>query len=466
MILFILTTLKASREHKPMLISNGSCFGDLTLKGQDPSKRQDDNPLRIKAPDNEVVQFQHLKITDCGMPIRHESGKLKIQTLECKRFTADLFNSHGDLEIVNIIVDYDGSDFTEEDYKKLHPDALGQFFNKTTKKCGNVKIHNIYATIRGKLIQGFALTEDHDYHNFDINIGDGYINIDYKYAFFANTLRDSKLNLGNNGVKILKRKPTRYVSAGTKIIQHSDNQIIVLDKDSSVLKVLAEYDRITGMETKTKIGFIIGHNSKSQGKARFGTTEFKFWSKFLDENIDLFEIEAEKHNIELRVFSRRYSGGYHKEMRELHGRIDKWGANISVSCHYNASASSATGHEVEFYRNSKGGKLIAGIFDKAMNKTLKNRDRGAKIAERGSYGLKVGKAKSILIEPMFSKELRDYMEGGSQRQALVNMFIEFFKTVNKANTAIPDRKQITHERTYDITDSDIERLARELGLFV
>lgn len=442
-----------------------SCYGDLNLTGDNPASMQDDVAMRVMHPDGTLATYGAVKIRDCGLPLRHDSGDLYIETLDCKRFTADLFNSHGNLEIVNLIVDYDGTEFTEEDYEGYHPDALGQFFNHKTKKCGNVKIHNIYARIRGNLIQGFALTEGHDYHNFDIDIGEGFIEIDYKYAFFANTLRDSNLNLGNNGVKILKRKPTDCISTNTFITRCSKDQIIILDDNSgiSVMKTKkAEYDRVHH-NSNIKVALIVGHNEKSQGASRKGISEFGFWSEFFDSEYAELDKYAKLKGIELKLFFRKYHGRrtYGTEMREVHSRIDQWGGNISISCHFNATESGlAKGHEVLYSRGSKGGYLVAGLFDQAMDSNLNNRDRDRKsvgAGDRGGTGLKVGRAKSILIEPFFAAELPNFVSGGNQRQPLIDSFKDFFESLSKAE------KPVIKKRTAHFTDEELQSAMELIG---
>lgn len=233
-----------------MFISQGGCYGDINLKGVNPALMQNDVALRVHTPFHQETIIEYLKIRDCGLPLRHTNGKLKITTLDCKRFTADLLNSHGDLEIENLIVEYDNPDFIYSD--NYHVDALGQFFDNINKVVSNVKIHNIHARIKGPKIQGFMLSEDHDYYNFKIGTGKVDIKLDYKYAFVANTLRDSFINVGNNGVKIKNVKRSKYNSDNVKIIMYND-QLIVSDFDINQRK-----------ENISMANYELGRKSKSE----------------------------------------------------------------------------------------------------------------------------------------------------------------------------------------------------------
>ena len=131
--------------------------------------------------------------------------------------------------------------------------------------------------------------------------------------------------------------------------------------EQHLVKCRAEYDRLNNREViimenreKTKIAFIIGHNSKYQGKRRYETSEYKFWKLFI--NMALPKISQE--GIELKVFERPPIKSYSEQMRQVHHEIDLWGGNISVELHFNASASTARGHEVLYSNGSKGGEIV------------------------------------------------------------------------------------------------------------
>ena len=434
-------------------------YGDVSLVGLNPELKQDDNPLRIRSK-GEVI-LGKVKARDCGMPIRHEyvdeTSKLFIYELDAARFTADLFNSFGELEIVNLIVVIDGSQFTWEDYEKLHVDALGQLFNYNTGIVQNVRVHNIYARIKGKLIKGLAVTENHLCRNVQFGTGKVDIRIEYKYAALMNTAEKCFINVGDNGVRIKDVKRSKYISNNVEIVKHSTSQLIVTDFKPYIINQVKPMN--------TKIALIIGHNPTSQGAVRKGITEFMYWSEFFDQYYPTLKEVATKNGIEIKVFERRYFGRrtYGKEMRDLHSRVDAWDADISVECHYNGFSGDAEGHEVLYFNESKGGRIIAGLIDNAMDKHLNNRDRDRKpvsMGENGSYGLRIGAARAVLIEPFFGQEIINFIKDGSQRVNLLNVFKDFFVLVNKLNKESDD---VTQTPNRDLTDEEY-LAARELIL--
>jgi len=218
----------------------------------------------------------------------------------------------------------------------------------------------------------------------------------------------------------------------------------------------------------TKIALTPGHNPLSQGAKRGSMTEFRFAREFIPE---LMQRAKGIQGIELKAFERRYFGRYNygKEMRQLHKQIDDWGAHIDIEMHYNAASSaSAKGHEVLHYKNSTGGKIVAIAMDRAFDKHLFNRDRNRKPVghgERGSYGLSVGKSKSILTEPFFKKELPDFLEGGKYREALFDAYIEFFRQIvaldGNTQALSPKKRPVTHQANTVLTQAELD-FAREL----
>ena len=214
---------------KHLIVREGGCYGDLELTGSDKSKMQDDVAWRVMLNDGDSAEFGYVRIRDCGLPLRHDSGLLKIHTLDCANFTADLFNSAGNLDIENLVVDYDGRDFSAEQYETYHPDALGQFFSAVLSEVKNVRIHNIYARIKGPLIQGMMLSEENVYSNFTIGGGLVDIQIDYPFAFVANTLEQSDIDVGDNGVKISNVKCSAHVSCDVNVKRYSQEQQIMSD---------------------------------------------------------------------------------------------------------------------------------------------------------------------------------------------------------------------------------------------
>ena len=178
----------------------------VVLLGNDMSVRQGDIALRTRLGFADEVNFAKLESHSCGIPFVHSRGQLNIEELYCHNFTADLFNCAGNLDIDKLFVEYDDASFIYSD--EYHVDALGQFFNKSGTTVRNVRIGSIVARIKGKHVQGMALTERNRYTDFDIGWNGVDIEIDYKYAFLANQLDNSRINFANSGVRILEKKET------------------------------------------------------------------------------------------------------------------------------------------------------------------------------------------------------------------------------------------------------------------
>ena len=199
----------------------------LEVKTNKSYLRQGDIAILIDPGDNVDVSFNKIHVTDCGMPIQHKSGNLFIEELIAVDFTADLFNSVGNLFINKLIVEIDG---TGLDYKSYHMDALGQFFNKNKPLVSNVTINNIEALITGKQIQGMMLSEEYNrYSNFTIGRDIVDIQIDYPYALNANQLDNSYINFGDNGIILKDRKGSKFKTEEVIIKRNSFSQNIVTD---------------------------------------------------------------------------------------------------------------------------------------------------------------------------------------------------------------------------------------------
>lgn len=173
----------------------------------------------------DVVEFDELEIVNVKVPIIHRRGILKIGKLTCANFSHDLLNSGGNLTIDQLNVEYHGDrwKFNRAGY---HSDALGQFFNDKSGICANVEINNIYARITGKSSQGMMLSSGKtDYINFNIGMVSADIEIDYRYAFVANSLKYSLLNMGdNNSVKI--RNVKKGIFNTTSVYVHNAREYI------------------------------------------------------------------------------------------------------------------------------------------------------------------------------------------------------------------------------------------------
>ena len=209
-------------------ITEGGYYYNKCLKGIDKTQMQWDVPLLIST--SEDVGFSLLEISDCGIPFRQiGNGKVEIDHLILSNFTADAFNSNGNLHIHHLEVDYFNPNYVYND--DYHVDALGQFFG--LGKVSNVTIDRITARIRGKYIQGIMLSEPIKYSDFSVGVEGVDLEIDYDFGFVANTLEDSFLNLGNSQIKIKKVKPSNHVTSNIWIevedglIHHKHGDIII-----------------------------------------------------------------------------------------------------------------------------------------------------------------------------------------------------------------------------------------------
>lgn len=187
-----------------------------------------------------------------------------------------------------------------------------------------------------------------------------------------------------------------------------------------------------------KVALTAGHDKyRMRGASATSKTlgrkisENEFWNDFIDEIMPLIQ---NMQGIEFKQFHRANQKpiGYSKAMRIEHDEIDKWGADIDLELHFNAGGVKATGHEVVYYRASKGGLKYATVLDKSFDRYLNNRDRNRKpvtIGERGSYGLRIGKSYSLITEAFFAKEIDNFLPGGSQRENLINSYLDFFAEI-------------------------------------
>lgn len=177
-----------------------------------------------------------------------------------------------------------------------------------------------------------------------------------------------------------------------------------------------------------KVALVVGHRKSRQGAyGNCGISEYVFWDAFLH---DYLPIMPDKHEYQIFYRDDKVSG-YGEKMKHLHKRIDDWGAEVSVSFHFNASSNqSVHGHEILYY--STGGKTYAKIMDEMFDKHLDNNDRNIKKRtkkQRGGGFLSRGKSKCILIEPFFAAQQHRYIEDGEKRMDLAHALIDFFEYV-------------------------------------
>jgi len=178
-----------------------------------------------------------------------------------------------------------------------------------------------------------------------------------------------------------------------------------------------------------KIALVIGHRKSSQGAyGSMGISEYSFYKEFVMELLD-YLIDDNY----IKVFERKDKGsGYSERMRDLHRRIDHWGADISISFHFNGSSKQeVNGHEILYC--SKKGKRIALRLDEKLDQYLPNNDRNIKkrtSKQRGGGFLCRGKSTCILIEPFFASHQSLYVRSGEERQNLISAISEFINELS------------------------------------
>lgn len=181
----------------------------------------------------------------------------------------------------------------------------------------------------------------------------------------------------------------------------------------------------------SKIALVVGHRKGAKGAyGNMGISEFDFYSKFIPELLNALSSENDGNTY--MVFFRSDGGnGYTERMKDLHKRIDAWGADISVSFHFNAAGNeSVNGHEILYC--SQRGEEAAIQLDELFDAHLGNRDRGIKKRRREDRGggfLCRGKSVCILVEPFFAAHQNRFIEGGDMREPLKQSFIDFFQVV-------------------------------------
>lgn len=162
---------------------------------------------------------------------------------------------------------------------------------------------------------------------------------------------------------------------------------------------------------KKRLAIVVGHNSEKQGAVRRDTGESEFvWNSGLAR---LIEAYADAYpDIEVRVFFREPGMGYRREIERVYEETDRWGANVTVELHFNASGDPDVSGTETFTSGTPASMALAMDVNREMVAVLGLRDRGVKTrfgTGRGGASLISGRAPAILIEPYFgssSKGLR------------------------------------------------------------
>jgi len=176
-----------------------------------------------------------------------------------------------------------------------------------------------------------------------------------------------------------------------------------------------------------KIAIVVGHRKSKRGAyGSGGLTEYEYNSIFARTLVAKINNET---NAVAEIFYRQDERGYRRNMKELHKRIDAWGATDSVELHFNGfSNPKVKGHEVLYY--SKRGKRSAKILNDSLEKRIVNtRDRGIKRAktkkDNGYWFLRYGKSVCVLSEPFFAAEQKYFMHKSNGYNNLLNAYTEW-----------------------------------------
>ncbi len=179
-----------------------------------------------------------------------------------------------------------------------------------------------------------------------------------------------------------------------------------------------------------KIAIVIGHDKNSQGAyGNIGISEWKFNKELIGE-MQRDKMLPKQH--EYIIFFRDPNiNGYTNKMKDLHKRIDAWGAEVSIEFHFNGSSNpSVNGHEVLYC--SKNGKKVAKKLNEQYNKYLSNKDRGIKKVtknDRGGGFCCRGKSYAIIAEPFFGSNQYEYVYPGKKREKLKKAYMKFLKSL-------------------------------------
>jgi len=151
-----------------------------------------------------------------------------------------------------------------------------------------------------------------------------------------------------------------------------------------------------------KIALVIGHSQSSKGAANRASDIQEF-----DYNEHLASLIRTISKVDIKVV-------YRDTYKYLPDKINLLNPDYVVSLHCNAYNEKASGTECLYYHNSKKGKKLATLLQKAMLQALSLKDRGIKpktSEDRGGYLLRYTTAPCVILEPFFIDNNKDYTVG-------------------------------------------------------
>jgi len=176
-----------------------------------------------------------------------------------------------------------------------------------------------------------------------------------------------------------------------------------------------------------KIALVIGHQQNNQGAyGSEGIGEWEYNNSLIQDILPSLDYE----NVLITTRDPNISG-YGNQMRDLHKRIDQWGADVSIEFHFNSfSNSSAQGHEVLYC--SEGGKKLAKLLNDELDKNLPTSNRGIKRVsgnDRGAGFCCRGRSKALILEPYFAAHQNKFVKGGELYEPLKKAIITFIQNL-------------------------------------
>jgi len=181
---------------------------------------------------------------------------------------------------------------------------------------------------------------------------------------------------------------------------------------------------------KKKVALVVGHRKRKPGAyGNAGLSEFQYNSILVN---DIFSSLLGSDDVDVRIFYRDDKpGGYGEKMKRLHKRIDAWGADFSISFHFNACDKTwVNGHEILYCSNA--GRRAAKILDKHFDKNLNNRDRNIKRRKKNQRGggfLCRGRSVCVISEPFFASHQDKFVRGTDGYEVLKKSYIDAIKEI-------------------------------------
>jgi N-acetylmuramoyl-L-alanine amidase len=178
-----------------------------------------------------------------------------------------------------------------------------------------------------------------------------------------------------------------------------------------------------------RVALEIGHSTRDGGAVRVtdGVQEYE-WNKDLAHRI---------HDLDptmFEIFHRRPDLRYTSAIRELYGRIDAWGCDLSISMHFNAFHKSSASYTSTLSSGSKVSLKAADAVQSAMVSVMGLHDAGVKVRNRRTGGrgwemLSFGRSPAILIEPYFGSNPSDCRRADERKQALAEAIYRAVRSV-------------------------------------